>query len=132
MPNYNGTGPSGDGPMTGRGMGYCILKRDKNNSSITHGVTGLAGNYYQRGTQQQKKTDMPREISSYQTGMKTLHGYPASLYVNPAFPGPAGRAGYTPLPCRTGMMTYTGYPYMAWFRGNSRGRRRRHGCFFRF
>ena len=23
MPNLNGTGPRGEGPMTGRGMGYC-------------------------------------------------------------------------------------------------------------
>lgn len=25
MPNFNGTGPDGEGPMTGRGRGYCIV-----------------------------------------------------------------------------------------------------------
>jgi hypothetical protein len=25
MPGLNGTGPHGMGPMTGRGMGYCII-----------------------------------------------------------------------------------------------------------
>lgn len=25
MPNFDGTGPKGAGPMTGRGMGYCVL-----------------------------------------------------------------------------------------------------------
>lgn len=24
MPGFNGTGPAGGGPMTGRGRGYCI------------------------------------------------------------------------------------------------------------
>ena len=26
MPGGNGTGPLGQGPMTGHGMGYCVLK----------------------------------------------------------------------------------------------------------
>jgi hypothetical protein len=25
MPNFDGTGPNGKGPMTGRGRGYCVL-----------------------------------------------------------------------------------------------------------
>lgn len=25
MPGYDGTGPEGKGPMTGRGMGYCAM-----------------------------------------------------------------------------------------------------------
>ena len=25
MPGFNGNGPSGTGPMTGRGMGYCVI-----------------------------------------------------------------------------------------------------------
>lgn len=25
MPGFNGTGPRGQGPMTGRGMGYCAM-----------------------------------------------------------------------------------------------------------
>jgi len=25
MPEYNGSGPAGKGPMTGKGRGYCVL-----------------------------------------------------------------------------------------------------------
>ncbi len=25
MPNYDGTGPHGEGPMTGWGRGYCVV-----------------------------------------------------------------------------------------------------------
>ena len=40
MPRYNGTGPKGAGPMTGRGMGYCMWKHNEENSS---GVEGFIG-----------------------------------------------------------------------------------------
>jgi hypothetical protein len=26
MPGFDGTGPRGEGPMTGRGQGYCVLE----------------------------------------------------------------------------------------------------------
>jgi len=29
MPGFDGTGPRGMGPMTGRGMGYCVLPAGK-------------------------------------------------------------------------------------------------------
>jgi hypothetical protein len=25
MPHHDGTGPGGEGPMTGRGLGYCVI-----------------------------------------------------------------------------------------------------------
>ena len=31
MPNYDGTGPEGKGPMTGLGRGYCIIPISKSN-----------------------------------------------------------------------------------------------------
>jgi len=132
MPNYNGTGPSGGGPMTGRGMGYCILKRDKGNSSISSGITGFTGNYYQGASQQPPKTGIPVNNSSGKTAMQTPRGYPVPRYIYPAVPGPTGRAVYTPLYGRPGMLTSTGYPLNAWCRGRNRGRRWRRGCFFRF
>ncbi len=39
MPGFNGTGPRGLGPMTGRGMDYCII------SYPNPGVTGFASGY---------------------------------------------------------------------------------------
>jgi len=29
MPGFDGTGPEGRGPITGRGMGYCALPEDE-------------------------------------------------------------------------------------------------------
>ena len=30
MPGYDGTGPLGEGPMTGRGRGYCVVELPEN------------------------------------------------------------------------------------------------------
>lgn len=30
MPGYDGTGPDGAGPMTGRGRGYCVVELPEN------------------------------------------------------------------------------------------------------
>ncbi len=44
MPGYDGTGPSGKGPMTGQGLGYCVLKDSpRNNGFGIRGYAGLAG-----------------------------------------------------------------------------------------
>lgn len=40
MPGNDGTGPRGQGPMTGRGMGFCMLATD---SEKPEGITGFAG-----------------------------------------------------------------------------------------
>lgn len=34
MPNFNGTGPGGKGPMTGRGRGYCIIPLNTNREEL--------------------------------------------------------------------------------------------------
>jgi len=39
MPNFDGTGPLGNGPYTGRGDGFCIFKKDATNRWY-----GFAGN----------------------------------------------------------------------------------------
>ena len=44
MPGYDGTGPSGKGPMTGQGLGYCVLKNaPQENASGIRGYAGLGG-----------------------------------------------------------------------------------------
>ena len=30
MPRYDGTGPCGQGPMTGRGLGFCVMRVNEN------------------------------------------------------------------------------------------------------
>jgi len=32
MPGFDGTGPIGTGPFTGKGMGYCVIKLDSKNN----------------------------------------------------------------------------------------------------
>ena len=41
MPRFNGTGPQGGGPMTGRGEGYCAVSQPR--TGRTSGYAGLPG-----------------------------------------------------------------------------------------
>ncbi|MFA6424624.1 MAG: DUF5320 domain-containing protein [Phycisphaerae bacterium] len=43
MPGFDGTGPQGKGPMTGKGMGFCILKESKDKPSQIEGFVGVQG-----------------------------------------------------------------------------------------
>ena len=43
MPKYDGTGPRGLGPMTGRGGGYCILKIPRASDGPQTGFAGVSG-----------------------------------------------------------------------------------------
>ena len=43
MPGFDGTGPSGQGPMTGRGQGYCVLLDCEENPGEAKGFAGLQG-----------------------------------------------------------------------------------------
>ncbi|MFZ2147487.1 MAG: DUF5320 domain-containing protein [Sedimentisphaerales bacterium] len=41
MPGFDGTGPLGQGPMTGRGQGFCVLKTSEENPGQVKGFAGL-------------------------------------------------------------------------------------------
>lgn len=44
MPGFDGTGPRGEGPLTGRGEGYCGLQfPDLGSGKPAFGFAGLAG-----------------------------------------------------------------------------------------
>jgi hypothetical protein len=43
MTKFDGTGPQGKGPMTGKGMGFCVLKEPIDNSGQIQGFVGLQG-----------------------------------------------------------------------------------------
>lgn len=43
MPNSDGTGPAGKGPMTGRGRGYCALRIPDEGEDPVRGFSGLSG-----------------------------------------------------------------------------------------
>ena len=42
MPRFDGTGPQGAGPMTGRGEGYCVMELPEPGRTA-RGVAGLQG-----------------------------------------------------------------------------------------
>jgi len=42
MPRFDGTGPQGQGPMTGRGDGYCAVRLPRSGGT-TGGYAGLQG-----------------------------------------------------------------------------------------
>lgn len=44
MPRFDGTGPRGRGPMTGKAEGYCLLKIPDAPGESKTGFAGLAGN----------------------------------------------------------------------------------------
>ncbi len=43
MPQSDGTGPLGKGPMTGRNEGFCILRKSNEDSHYPEGFAGLQG-----------------------------------------------------------------------------------------
>ena len=43
MPGFDGTGPQGRGPMTGKGMGFCVLKEPKDKTGQVEGFVGIQG-----------------------------------------------------------------------------------------
>ena len=42
MPRFDGTGPQGQGPMTGRGEGYCAVKTP-DSGEASYGYAGVQG-----------------------------------------------------------------------------------------
>ena len=43
MPGFDGTGPQGRGPMTGKAMGFCVLKENKDKPGLIEGLVGIQG-----------------------------------------------------------------------------------------
>lgn len=43
MPGFDGTGPRGKGPMTGKAQGYCLLNIPDDITESETGFAGLAG-----------------------------------------------------------------------------------------
>jgi hypothetical protein len=43
MPGFDGTGPRGSGPMTGRARGYCMLRTASGESNDMQGFAGAQG-----------------------------------------------------------------------------------------
>jgi hypothetical protein len=129
MPGGNGTGPRGEGPMTGRGIGFCILKKDAKDPSNLEGFIGIEGKHYKLNIQDKKEVIiMPGGDGTGPAGLGPMTGraagycagYPVPGYMNP-IPGRGfglGRGGWGRRNWfyATGMTGWqrAGYGYPAW------------------
>jgi len=103
MPGFDGTGPLGQGPMTGRGLGFCVLTTLEENPSQVKGFAGLQavpvgqikGNFENTG---KEVINMPLGDGTGPAGLGPMTGraagfcagYPVPGYMNPVL----GRAGF--------------------------------------
>jgi len=123
MPGFDGTGPLGQGPMTGRGLGFCVLTSSEANPNETQGVAGLQAVPVSQKITKFENTvkeviNMPRGDGTGPVGMGPMTGraagfcagYPVPGYMNPV----VGRAGFygaaVPGPYSAGAYGY-GVPY---------------------
>jgi len=148
MPKFDGTGPAGAGPMTGRGLGYCILKSpQKKDGANIRGYVGLKGVKvdYSSGKLEVNGKEailMPRGDGTGPIGMGPMTGravgfcagYPTPGFMNPYWRRagvPFGPTGY-PGPYPYGGGYFYGRGFQAryfgpglgcgWGRGRGRGR----------
>lgn len=99
MPLFDGTGPQGEGPMTGRGMGYCVLQESKVQRGQIEGLTGIQGtpmfNISSNLRKDKEVINMPRGNGTPMdigVGMGPMTGraagfcagYPVAGFMNPA------------------------------------------------
>lgn len=126
MPRYDGTGPHGAGPMTGRGAGFCVMRI--NNEEGLPGQAGCAGIQGKTISQKSKTgkevSKMPGGDGTGPMGMGPMTGRAAGYcagYGMPGYMNGAWRA-MNPIPGRGfGMGRGRGF----WGRGGGRGWRNR-------
>lgn len=127
MPGFDGTGPLGQGPMTGRGLGFCVLTSSKENPGQVKGFAGLQsvpvgqinGNFENT---EKEVISMPLGNGTGPAGMGPMTGraagfcagYPVPGYMNPV----VGRAGFygAGVPAVGAYGTGYGMPYGGWGR----------------
>ncbi len=152
MPSFDGTGPQGKGPMTGKGLGYCVLRESGEKSGRMEGWAGIDGipvgdTSTNKAEQEKEVTQMPFGDGTGPSGMGPMTGRAAGFragYPMFGYGNPSGLQGYIPP---RGMSPYgygTGYGIARtgwlgrWFRrgfglargfGLGRGRRGGRGRF---
>ena len=88
MPRGDGTGPSGRGPMTGGGRGYCVLKLDPEDPSHLDGMAGADGHpVHLRAPDTKEAEDMPGGDGTGPTGVGPMSGRAAGYRTGNRFPG---------------------------------------------
>lgn len=100
MPASDGTGPMGQGPMSGRGLGLCMLEITPGEPGIVNGYTGLFGRPVHMAVQHNERTvsQMPGGDRTGPMGMGPMTGraagfcagYPVAGAMNPIAGRPFG------------------------------------------
>lgn len=103
MPSFDGTGPSGQGPMTGRSRGFCVLRISGDNPGKVKGFAVLQGVPVSDKVEnfenvEKEVINMPFGNGTGLAGLGPMTGrgagfcagYPTPGYMNPAM----GRAGF--------------------------------------
>ena len=117
MPRGDGTGPLGKGPMTGRGEGFCILRREECGPLQVKGFTGLQGQPMYETKNNRKEAAMPGGDGMGPMGMGPMTGRAAGFCAGYGMPG------YTnPIPGQgLGMGFGRGRGFWGGGRGGGRG-----------
>ena len=95
MPGGDGTGPLGQGPMTGRGEGFCILRSDEQDPLVLKGFAGIHGvpvnAKFSKGNTKnsniRKEAAMPRGDGTGPMGMGPMTGRAAGFCAGYGMPG---------------------------------------------
>ena len=153
MPGFNGTGPLGQGPMSGRGQGFCVLKSSEENPGQVKGFAGLqavpVGQKVENSENTEKEViNMPLGDETGPAGLGLMTGRAAGFCAGYPMPGcmnaALGRAGFYgagapavgPYGAGYGMLyggrvnpwLHRGFGFgrgRGWGRGRGRGRGRR-------
>jgi hypothetical protein len=101
MPGFDGTGPLGQGPMTGRGMGFCVLRESKDRFGQAEGLVGIQGtpigSMNNNLIEEKEVIDMPFGDGTGPAGLGPMTGRAAGFcagYPVPGFMNPVGGRGY--------------------------------------
>jgi len=145
MPGFDGTGPLGQGPMTGRGRGFCVLTTSEENPNEVQGFAGIDGKPIGKMNEGFKIAgkeviDMPAGDGTGPAGLGPMTGRAAGFcagYPMPGYMNPVGMRGMVPATGMYPVTPYTagGYGYIpgrwfgrgfgfgrGWGRGRGRGR----------
>jgi hypothetical protein len=92
MPNFDGTGPLGRGPLTGRGRGYCVLRESGEEPGRIEGWAGIDGvpvGDTNRGKVEQEKEvkQVPQGNGTGPLGIGPMTGRAAGFWAGYPVPG---------------------------------------------
>ena len=105
MPGFDGTGPLGEGPLTGRGMGYCVIRIPDNEKTAPARDFKVGGKYAENLVEKGKEViPMPAGSKTDPPGYGAMRGPAAGYYAGYPMPGYAG-----PAPGRS-FSVRSGYP----------------------